>query len=59
MILVDGDVLTVCMLREYLVDDDINLLHVKRSLSMMCSGPHQYSSYRYVIYSFFARLLNI
>jgi hypothetical protein len=37
---------TVCMLREDLVDDDVDLLHVERSLSMMCSGSHLYSCYR-------------
>jgi hypothetical protein len=34
---------TACMLREYPVDDDVNLLHVKRSLSIMRSGSHLYS----------------
>jgi hypothetical protein len=38
---------TVCMLREALVDDDVDLSHVERSLSMMCSGSHLYSCYRY------------
>jgi hypothetical protein len=28
------------MLREDLVDGDVNLLRVERSLSMMCSGFH-------------------
>jgi hypothetical protein len=29
------------------VDDDVDLLHVERSLSMMCSGSHLYSCYRF------------
>jgi hypothetical protein len=28
------------MLKEDLVDDDVELSHVKRSLSMICSGSH-------------------
>jgi hypothetical protein len=28
------------------VDDDMNLLHVGRSICMMCSGPHLYSCCR-------------
>jgi hypothetical protein len=39
---------TACILREDLVDCDMDLLHVERSLSMMCSGSHLYSCYRYV-----------
>jgi hypothetical protein len=31
-----------CMLREYLVDGDVNPLHVKRSLSMMCSVCYRF-----------------
>jgi hypothetical protein len=31
------------MLREDLVDGDMDLFHVERSLSMMCSGSHIYS----------------
>jgi hypothetical protein len=34
------------MLREDLVGDDVDLLHVERSLSMMRSGFHLYSCYR-------------
>jgi hypothetical protein len=37
---------TACILREDLVDCDMDLLHVERSLSMMCSGSHLYSCYR-------------
>jgi hypothetical protein len=37
---------TVCMLREDLVDGDMDLLHVERSVSIMCSGTHLYSWYR-------------
>jgi hypothetical protein len=36
------------MLREDLVDYDVDLLHVERSLSMMCIGSHLYSCYRFV-----------
>jgi hypothetical protein len=46
MILVDG-VYTTCMLREDLVDDDVNLLHVGRSLSMMCNRFNVYCCYRF------------
>jgi hypothetical protein len=34
------------MLREDLVDGDVDLLHVARSLSMICSGSHLYSCYK-------------
>jgi hypothetical protein len=37
---------TACMLREDLVDGDMDLLHVERSLSRICSGSHIYSCYR-------------
>jgi hypothetical protein len=34
------------MLREAIVDDDVDLSHVERSLAMMGSGSHIYSCYR-------------
>jgi hypothetical protein len=37
---------TPYMLREDVVDDGVDLLHVQRSLSMMCSEFHLYSYYR-------------
>jgi hypothetical protein len=40
---------TTCMLREDLVDGDIDLLHVERSLSMTFSGSHLYSCYRFLM----------
>jgi hypothetical protein len=36
----------VSMLREDLVDGDVDRLHVERSLYMMCRGFHLYSCYR-------------
>jgi hypothetical protein len=33
------------MLREDLVDGDVDILHVERSVSMMCSGSHLYSCF--------------
>jgi hypothetical protein len=37
---------TTCMLREDLVDGDIDILHVERSLSMMYRESHLYSCHR-------------
>jgi hypothetical protein len=34
------------MLSENLVDDDVDLLHIERSQSMMCGEFHLYSCYR-------------
>jgi hypothetical protein len=47
MILVDGDVNNLHIYWENdLLDDDVDLLHVERSLFMMCSESHLYSCYR-------------
>jgi hypothetical protein len=35
------------MLREDLVDGDVDLFHIERSLHMMCNGSHIYSCYVY------------
>jgi hypothetical protein len=38
---------TACMLTEDPIDDGVDLWHVERNLSMMCSRFHLYSCYIY------------